>query len=452
MSSLQEIVNQWLASERFTQVNLLSSENQSISQKTRDLETVATLNNVSIISTFGFVPTFDQQGNVSIYARFGGPERILYTPSLFENNSVSKFVARFGKGANPFVNKVGKASNSKNLLYQEALATERYNLQDIILNNDEHANSSLYSLRHTYPFRIVFLPKADTQREASIDLQFRNPTAQGFPYRSLLKDGQDNEKAQFVIYLLQGCAQYLLNNNKIDELETLRNAINDVSKIQQCVTAFQNYFVSEFIEQLELRGARLFATTRLTFEQNNGHDWLFRQFILEMQSSQDKKLTMVNVLNLIKTQLEKEIQITTQTKSTIQNFFEKLSIVSAADHELQTQLQDTTQTLTNLKASSAQAKLAHDSAITSLEQKLKTQAEDFERQNRFEFSMLGAAAGVGAAYYTLYKDKPDLENWERGAILAVGGLLGSIPYLNLVSIAATPILIEKGIEFKKNRS
>lgn len=445
MNTIQDVVNAWLKSEQFTQVTLLSDENQEINKLLDpDLQNeIEIKGNLPIESTFGFVPMFDSKGNVSIYARFGGPERILYTPNNFGNFSVNRLITRFGKGANPFVTK----TNSGQSIYSEDLATERYNLQDAIFQIDEYQQRSLNSLNNVYPFRVQFLPKSDTQPNASVELQFRTNDPQN-PYQSLIGTGNVNTKSIFVIYLLQNCANSLKLDSEGDDFGILRNAIMNKNELQNLVNTFQEYFVAEFMENLKLRGAQLYSKS---FFSGVGFDWYFKQFIEQMQDSQ-KGLGTIQTLNVIQGELLKKIEIDDLVFTAIQNVFKGMSLPIAANEDIQEKLEKASIDIDLLKSKAANTQIEHDSEIETLEKKLEAQAKDFEKQNAFEFSMLGAAAGVGAAYYTLYKDKPDLENWERGAILAIGGLLGSIPYLNLVSIAATPILIEKGIEFKKNRS
>lgn len=445
MSDIQTIVTDWLKSEQFTQTSVLLDDDQEINVLNPDLQDeVEITGTLEITSTFGFVPTFDHKGNVSIYARFGGPERILYNPNQFGNAKVDRFTNRFGKKANPFVNKV---SSKGMLLYFEAEATERYDLQDAIFENQEHRGRTLNSLNQAYPFRIVFEPKADTSPNAFVDLQFMD-RQRNEPYGSLFETSNVTARLQFIIYLLQNCVGYLHRSENVNGLQTLRDSVSDRSKLQELVDSFQRYLVSEFIETLKLRGARLYADS---FFSGVGFDLQFKQFIDQMKEDNPGKSTN-QTLQIIKGFLEEQIEVSDAVFNAVQEVFKGISLLEAANEATKVELERSNTEIERLKTASAKANLEYQASVETLEQKIKAQAKDFEQQNSFKFSMIGAAAGVGAAYYTLYKDKPDLEDWERGAILAIGGLLGSIPYLNVVSIAATPILIEKGIEFKKNRS
>ena len=64
---------------------------------------------------------------------------------------------------------------------------------------------------------------------------------------------------------------------------------------------------------------------------------------------------------------------------------------------------------------------------------------------------LGIGAGAVSAFIAVQQESAqDLETWQKAAIVAIGGLLGAVPTLNLVTIATTPYLVNKGMELSKD--
>jgi hypothetical protein len=60
---------------------------------------------------------------------------------------------------------------------------------------------------------------------------------------------------------------------------------------------------------------------------------------------------------------------------------------------------------------------------------------------------LGVGAGLVSGYFAIQQDSAqELETWQKGAIVAASGLLGAVPYLNFVTIATMPYLVNKGVQ------
>ena len=60
---------------------------------------------------------------------------------------------------------------------------------------------------------------------------------------------------------------------------------------------------------------------------------------------------------------------------------------------------------------------------------------------------LGIGAGLVSGYFAIQQESAqDLATWKKGAIVATSGLLGAVPYLNFVTIATMPYLVNKGVE------
>ena len=66
---------------------------------------------------------------------------------------------------------------------------------------------------------------------------------------------------------------------------------------------------------------------------------------------------------------------------------------------------------------------------------------------------LGIGACLVSCYFAIQQESAqDLATWKKGAIVATSGLLGAVPYLNFVTIATMPYLVNKGVELRVTKT
>jgi len=126
----------------------------------------------------------------------------------------------------------------------------------------------------------------------------------------------------------------------------------------------------------------------------------------------------------------------------VAGYYNTHSVAAAAqDQGLAIQNTELARQLNVSKDAVAEARLASDQLLHELQQKLKTAQE--EEKNVLTHRVIGMSMGLGSAYYATYHGAgKDLEMPVKVGIMAVGALLGAVPFLNYATIAATPLVVD----------
>lgn len=378
-------------------------------------------------SAFGFVPVFDKAGAVSIYARLGGPEIIRKGQGLMLGDSLPEIELSasasadiknfYNAGSDQFRSTYDAiVDGSENMSYAPSLAYERDMIQSAVLGS--HPLIPMSQICRNYPFRLVPVGTGMAVEYAVGDRYL--PLSDQTAYADLLV----------------GTVNTLLDT--IDATPENVASVFSIVKSQETAQAVVSALLVKMGDDLKQSA----DTHILSWEDfadvfsgnSNAYDSLYITAFLQLMnkknvsSESDEFAALMNKVDSVADSLQAVSgSVTADTIKAATAYFVDRSIDP-----------------TSIKTST-------DSTITQLQQanaKLRKKNKEIASQAKHTsvHRYVGLAAGAASAYMSV-RNRSDLEDWQKIGIVAVGGALGMVPVLNYITIAATPLLVNKGIAY-----
>lgn len=373
-------------------------------------------------TVFGLVPVFSADGSVKIYIRFGGGPEILRKGQNFMDVEDSDDF--FGPGAEAFQARYEDLDNSttvgmESLLYTHFRggAPERDFIQSFEFN--VHPFITQRQVTEAYPLRLV--PESDT-----LLLQYAPHGSDKY-----INIGEPEALAPFIAEILDNLYKHgSLTGNLDPVLEAISSADASFDLVEQVLNRLR-----DDVKLVAQDYLMLWADSSAAF--TNGWDHPFVAAFLQL----------LNKTNL------------NFGEGDLQTLFNK--VIAEADSI------PTNVVKTNVEAAMPEvtayfmhfADLAGDeSALSQVRKKVKSlenandalRAEnktlESQKKHTSVHRYVGMSAGALSAYMSV-RNRDDLQDWQKIGIVAAGGALGLVPILNYVTIAATPFLVSKGIEY-----
>lgn len=421
------LLNTFLQSVSFSRSPFQDSYDVSrLDRRGKDLSDVEG-STLSLSSAFGFVPVFDKDGAVSIYVRLGGPEIIRKgqglllsdgLPEIEVSATASTDLANFyGSGASGFRSKYDAVvDGSENLSYAPSLAYERDMIQSAVLGS--HPRIPMAQICKNYPFRLV-----------PVGTNMSVEYAVGGAYVPL------SEQSAYAD-LLVGTVNTLLDT--IDPTPENVSSVFSIVKSQETAQAVVAALLVKMGEDLK----RSADTHILSWEDfadllsgnSNAYDALYITAFLQL---------------LNKTNVKTESDDFTALMDKVDSVADSLQAVSGS--VTSGALEAATAYFVDRSIDPTSIKTSTDATITKLQQanadlRKTNKALESQKKHTSVHRYVGMSAGALSAYMSV-RNRDDLQDWQKIGIVAAGGALGLVPVLNYVTIAATPFLVSKGVEY-----
>ena len=398
---------------------------------------------------FGFVPAFEKDGTVSIYIRFGGPEIIRKAfddddddmPEL--KNIIAGEDLNTFYGANNFRDRVDTIDSSDHMIYRpDRDGMERHIVQLSVLEKPQSLSQS--QLRYLYPFRLV-------PRGSKFELQYA-PFSTTPSYKTV--EGNDRLVASFVSGILQDSINALANTPRPsgNMTESKKTSIarsilgivgvgtkpEDANKETQALYSFIfNTMGEDFATAMEVNARSYFDGTG-GGKDGNTYDGVLIFALAQLSASSVSDLTTAQVVRAYKdiantTAGLKNVSDSLVPEEVARNAASILGYyVSPAAFSAQSQ-----EKISKLEASG--------NRLTRQNARLKAKNEELVSPKKYR--NVGMAAGLISSYMAVTQESAkDMDLWKKALIIAGGTGLGAIPYINFLSIATMPYLVDKGIE------
>lgn len=369
---------------------------------------------------FGFVPLYEQADNAfRLYIRLGGPE------IAFSKYDVDR---------------------EKNVFIEP----ERDSLVHA-LSVPEEGTARKYSytkdqVKEDYPLRITYKGGYHLQYSKNADS----------PYVNLQTNNA--AKAQIVGELLTTTIEYLgllSSTPQKSDIQLLLKA----GKTEQGVGAVFKVFMDTLSSDLDS-----YLTSKINRTRYNSPDSLRKNFV-EWRASWGYQVQDLYVEAFLRRSFEgslgtapekklRDFENTPAGKITFQAPFNTakdvvLNSVTLASQSDQA-VADNVKNYIDLFGMSSEADLASINTLTKANANLRKELEAVKAtvpSNPNLPKYLGVGAGLVSGYFAIQQDSAqELETWQKGAIVAASGLLGAVPYLNFVTIATMPYLVNKGVQ------
>ena len=384
-------------------------------------------------ATFGFVPVFDTDGEVSFFVRMGGPEIIRKHRGTQLNSSMggietsatlgTDLASYYGEGASGFRGIYDTVVDGAEMMsYIPTLAYERDMVQTAVLNQNPHIPMS--QIAWYYPFKLK-LNKA----ESNYTLFYADD------------DGIYAELSDPAV--LARCIEEMLNNllfaagqsNNTDGINAIFKVLDEPADVMSMLNSLFERMARDFKIAADIH---LLSWLDDFGTNANGYDPLYYAAFLQLTNADN-------------------------VESDSQAFSDLMAKVDAVADRLKTQVDgaDVTQALPLAKTFFANISMGAEQSTAALKltaTKLRAEADALREENKKLASeakntsvhrYVGLAAGAGSAYLAV-KDT-DLEDWQKMAAVVAGGVFGMIPIFNYVTIAAAPLAVKYGVEFAKSR-
>ena len=382
-------------------------------------------------SAFGFVPVFDTEGKVSIYVRLGGPEIIRKgqglmlddtLPEIELSASTSADIANFyTSGTSKFRGKYDAiVDGSENMSYAPSLAYERDMIQSAVLGS--HPLIPMAQICKYYPFRL-----------APVGVTMAVEYAVGDRYLPL-SDGSAYTE------LLVGTTNTLLDT--VDPTPQNVQSIFEIVKNKDTAESVVSTLLTRMGEDLKKSADTHILSwedfSDLLSGNSNAYDSLYITAFLQLMnktsvsSESDEFEAMMAKVDSVADSLHASSTFVTPDiiKAATKYFVDRSIDESAIGSSKNNQISDLEKVNATLRAKNK--KLASEAKKTSV--------------HRY----VGLTAGAASAYMSV-RNRSDLEDWQKIGIVAVGGALGMVPLLNYLTIAATPILVDRGLGYTSQR-
>lgn len=402
---------------------------------------------------FGFVPVFDEAGMVSLYIRLGGPEIILKARGT-DAQLMPEFSIGSASAANLSANLLGSGEKSINAIYGPKADTI-HSKYDTILDSDTMIYRSdfgglerdilqrhVLDLGHSwsarqvetlYPFRLVPVgnvfelqyAKDNSQGYSKIDAnalgaflaELVDSTIHSLVY-STLSEGERKTAVQAVLSVIGYGKKAETQSQSVLEFVFSKMAADFNSAVDTNVKAFYNGSVGT--------------------GDSDAYDFIFYAAFAQFLGLTSDSIETSHFAPMLQKAADTAIAI-----GAIPSSFKMSEVESAAQYLLNFYISDEA---LNEKSKSDIQKL------TSENMTLKTRSDALNSQNAKlvdpkNYRNVGMAAGLLSSLYAVsQKSAEDMDLWKKALIVAGGTGLGALPYVNFLSIASMPYLVNKGIE------
>ncbi len=389
-------------------------------------------------SLFGFVPVFDKSGAVSIYIRMGGgPEYInkihevspLGTSinSTPEADEMSKF---YGDDAAAYDGLVDTIDDTDTLIYHPQFGgRERDFLQHNVLS--DKSKWTALQIAKLYPFKIEV-------GENKLVLSFaKNGLSTYAPISA-----NDSLLTAFITELIVSAIVSLQNTqgSPAADISAVLNMVwkeNNQTDLQALVAVLFTKLATEFQTAADTNIMTYFDGTGLEGKDGNAYDHLYyRVFAQVLGFGED-----LNAKN-VKAIFNKITDVTSSIMGIPSTFnYETVSLNLRS--RLSSFVDEASLDLV------AKNKVANANKSSSL---LKSENKHLIEQNSKlvdpkMYRNVGIFAGLVSSYLAVEQTSAkDMDLWKKALIVAGGAGLGAIPYVNFISIASMPYLVNKGIQ------
>ncbi len=402
------------------------------------------VNHRTLVTLFGFVPVFTRTGETEIYVRLGGPERTVKMTGNWNKDPDSGLAyghydtksdrVRNGAGFDfgTKYNKLMGGGTSYNTLYDIKLS-ERHGLQEAVLGlplrDPRISEERLADLRRLYKFKLV--PTADHQFELLY-------SHEGSPYLPL-KTSDAAYKGLGADLIFDTLDHEFAKHGA--DIEILKETL-----VQAKTEAGQTEAMGLLLRHLadDFKHAAMDGLTHGAWFMSPLHDNALDQvwwsaFIQLLQHTDWNENAGVDLV-------EGKVDICAEAIASTENILPKCKTALKEDV-------DRTLSRYSLDSEAAVEVIKQDSTLRDEAVALRKKVKKLESQKKHTsvHRYVGLAAGAGAAYLSVH-NRDDLEDWQKATVVAVGGVLGMVPVLNYLTIAATPILVSKGIEYAQSFS
>ena len=389
-------------------------------------------------SLFGFVPVFDESGAVSIYIRMGGgPEYInkihevsLLGTSIRSVPEADAMVDFYGSGAEKYNALVDTIDSTDTLIYHPQFGgRERDFLQHNVLTDKSRWTE--LQIAQLYPFKIEVVNKNLTLTFAKDGQTVYSPIT-----------SNTDLVAAFILELLTSAIISLQN--------TKSSASSEISSILDIVWQSDN---SEDLKSLvSLLFTRLSNEFRAAADNNvlvyfdgsdpggddeNAYDHLY-YYVFAQVLGFGEDLNTENV-KVIFSKINDVAASIGSIPSTID-----YDILSST---LKSRLSDFVNTASLDAVAQSKIKSANKSSSALIAENKVLQEQNSNLVDPKMYRNVGMVAGFISSYLAVEQTSAkDMALWKKALIVAGGTGLGAIPYVNFISIASMPYLVDKGIQ------
>lgn len=391
-------------------------------------------------TAFGFIPVFDNDGNVSIYARLGGPEvirkgqgitpsetmdvRLTRLPEIELSSTLSLDLDSFyGSNADGYRDRYDTVvDGSENLSYVPSLAYERDMLQNAVLGGEPLI--PMAQVCRYYPFRLV--PEGR---------MFKVQFAVGDSYKDLKSEAGYAE-------LLIGIIESLLEQPNIDmtNVTDIFTIAKNPSVASSCVSALLTKMGEDLITNADVHLLSWEDFPDLFSGNSNAYDGVFMSAFLQLSNINNVESESEEFENALMGKVD-------SVAASLREFSVNANVVEAAAESAAEYF-----AIRSVSADDARKAVA-EQVKTLKTSNAQLRAENAELAGKAKHATLhravGALAGAGSAYLAV-RDQ-DLEDWQKMLSVAVGGVLGMIPIVNYVTIAAAPVIVDQGLKLARGR-
>jgi len=394
-------------------------------------------------SLFGFVPVFDKSGAVSIYIRMGGgPEYInkLHRVSPIgtaindapEADEMSKF---YGGDAATYDSLVDTIDGTDTLIYHPQFGgRERDFLQHNVLS--DKSRWTALQIAKLYPFRIEVKENKEVKDKKLVLSFAKNGLSTYSPISA-----NDSLLTAFITELLVSAIVSLQNtqNSPSADISAVLDMVwkeNNQTDLQSLVSMLFTKLATEFGVAAN-NNVMTYFDGSIPGKDENAYDHLYYQVFAQVLGL-GEDLTKANVKAIFAkipdvTSSIMEIPSTFNYETVSLNLRSRLSsFVDEANLDIV-----------------AQTKVGSANKSSSL---LKSENKHLLEQNSKlvdpkKYRNVGMVAGFISSYLAVEQTSAkDMALWKKALIVAGGTGLGAIPYVNFVSIASMPYLVDKGIQ------
>jgi len=401
-------------------------------------------------AVFGFVPVPERNNAIKIdlYARWGGPENIQKNSSL----DVEEFIG----------NQYSKKLTIDNFLddheyinFTAFSAPERRNLTSGAGLTTAGLEAYSNELGFIYPFKISY----NNSQQIMIQQYVKGENGQG-RYEDITLNVNS-----FLNFIMRSYFK-IIQSIAIRGTSSSANRIEKMSKLAKFLSGEQyannlRLFANTIIERLlhDMKNAVILAALTTGTTQKNAKDLPMVQFLSQATFKPDSPVRAMldgntKISNLIKNfnnsivDADRFISGFTNNISSVPDLFKV--VLSAATADVETQISTRVKAATeSLNAEKLAAEKARTDAITAKDNAVKA-LDEFKAASEKEIKALrskdsgmststkvGMAVGALAGAYTAYRyasEQSELTQNERIATAAIGGVLGMLPIVNLLTI------------------
>ena len=401
---------------------------------------------------FGFVPIFDDTGMVSLYIRLGGPEIILkargtgaqlmpefsigvgtgnFSANLLGSGEKS-ILSIYGPKADAIHEKYDTILDSDTMIYRSDFGgLERDILQRHVL--DLGHSWSARQVETLYPFRLV--PVGNV-----FELQYAKENSQGYSKIDA------NGLGAFLAEIVDSTIHSLVYSN-ITEAER-KTAVQEVLSVigygkkaetqSQSVLEFVfSKMAADFNSAVDTN-VKAFYNGSIGSGDSDAYDFIFYAAFAQFLGLTKDSIKASHFAPMLQKAADTAAAI-----GAIPSNFKISEVESAAKYLLNFYISD--EALNEKSKVDIQKLTSENLNLTS--ENLNLNAQNAKLVDPKNYRNVGMVAGLLSSLYAVsQKSAEDMDLWKKALIVAGGTGLGAIPYVNFISIASMPYLVDKGIQ------